>query len=278
MTEEKPSTPPSSAAESPRGWIEVLRALRWPVVILALGMMAYLVVHQIGRTAREGGRAATEMVRELGKGAVDIAAAFKSGTITNTFISAIPSFSPDGGARLELAAFEAVEILRSTDELRIGWDLIPLGTTVTEIRVPAIYRYHLRLDERWLLEVEGQTCVVHAPAIRPTLPPAIDTGRMEKFSDRGWLRFNEEEQMEELEHGITAALSVRAADSRHLEMVRERCRLEVAEFVRSWLLLEDHWREDRFRSVTVVFADETASDTAPEPPTLVLDRTEVGGQ
>jgi hypothetical protein len=120
--------------------------------------------------------------------------------------------------------------------------------------------------------------VVQPPAIRPTLPPAIDTGRMEKFSERGWLRFNEEEQMEELEHGITAALSVRAADSRHLEMVRERCRLEVAEFVRSWLLLEDHWREDRFRSVTVVFADETAPDTAPEPPTLVLDRTEVGGQ
>jgi len=278
MTEEKPPTPPSSAPIKAQGWIEVLGALRWPVVILALGFMAYLVVHQIGRTAREGGRAATEMVRELGEGAIDIASAFKSGTITNTFISAIPAFSPDGGARLELAAFEAVEILRSTDELRIGWDLIPLGTTVTEVRVPATYRYHLRLDEPWLLEVNGQSCVVHAPAIRPTLPPAIDTGRMEKFSERGWLRFNQEEQMEELERGITAALSERAADSRHLEMVRERCRLEVAEFVRSWLLLEDHWREDRFRSVKVIFADETDVETAPQPPTLVLDRSEVEAQ
>jgi hypothetical protein len=254
----------------------VVRALRWPVVILALGLMVYLIAHQIGRTAREGSRAATEIARELGEGAVDIAAAFKSGTITNTFVSAIPSFSPDSGARLELAAFEAVEILRSTDELRIGWELIPLGTTVTEIRVPVIYRYHLRFDEPWLLEVEGQSCVVHAPEIRPTLPPAIDTGRMEKYSERGWLRFNEEEQMEELERSITAVLSERAADSRHLEMVRERCRLEVAEFVRSWLLDEDHWREDRFRSVTVIFADEVGVETPTRPPTLVLDRPEVG--
>jgi hypothetical protein len=260
--------------EPSHGWLAVLRTLRWPVVILALGMLAYLVFHQIGRTAREGGRAATEVVRELGEGAVDIAAAFKSGTITNTFISAIPSFSPDSGARLELASFEAVEIFRSTDELRIGWDLIPLGTTVTEIRVPATYRYHLRFDEPWLLEVEGQSCVVHAPAIKPTLPPAIDTGRMEKFSERGWLRFNEEEQMEELEHSITAVLSDRAVDPRHLEMVRERCRLELAEFVRSWLLLEDHWRDDRFRSVTVIFADEATSEEALQPPTLVLDRTQ----
>jgi hypothetical protein len=258
-----------------QGWLDIVRALRWPVVILAVAMLVYLVFHQIGRTAREGGRAATEVMRELGENAVDIAAAFTSGTITTTFISAIPSFSPGGGARLELAAFEAMEILRNSDELRIGWDLIPLGTTVTEIRVPVTYRYHLRFDESWLLEVEGQSCVVYAPDIRPTLPPAIDTGRMERFSERGWLRFNEEEQMEELEKSITAVLSERAADPRHLEMVRERCRLEVAEFVRSWLLIEDHWREDRFRSVTVIFADEVTSESDLQSPTLVLDRNEI---
>jgi len=271
MTDEKS---PHSDAQS-QGWLDIVRTLRWPVVILTLATLAYLVFFQIGRTAREGGRAATEMVRELGEGAADIAAAFRSGTITNTFISAIPSFSPDGGARLELASFEATEILRSADELRIGWDLIPLGTTITEIRVPVTYRYHLRFDESWMLEVEGQSCLVYAPEIRPTLPPAIDTGRMEKFSERGWLRFNEEEQMEELEHSITAVLSERAADPRHLEMVRERCRLEVAEFVRSWLLTEDHWREDRFRSVTVIFADELAAESDVQSPTLVLDRDKV---
>ncbi len=137
--------------------------LRWPAVILLLGLVAYLAMYQIGKTLGDSGRAATQAVRDLGENVVDIASAFRTGTITNTFISAIPSFAPDSGARLELVAFEAVETLRSTDELRVAWDLIPLGTTITEIRVPVTYRYHLRLDEPWLLEVEDQSCFVHAP-------------------------------------------------------------------------------------------------------------------
>ena len=253
----------------------MIKAFRWPAVVLTLGLVGYLAVHQVTRTARDGGRAAAGIVREIGDGAVNIAAAFRSGTITNTFISAIPTFAPDSGARLELAAFEAVETMRSTDELRIAWDFIPLGTTVSEIRVPVTYRYHLRLDEPWRLEVEGQSCVVYAPLIRPTLPPAIHTDGMEKYSDSDWLRFNEQEQMEELEHGLTPLLSERAADPTHLEMVRENCRREVAKFVRSWLLLEDHWRVDGFRSVTVVFADETHPDQSTLSPTLNLKDQEL---
>ena len=268
-TQQDPHTP---------AWLATLRTLRWPLVVVILGLVGYLIVHQIGRTAREGGRAATNIVRELGGSVVDIASAFQSGAITTTFIAAIPRFTPDTGVKLELASFQATEILRSTDERWVAWDLISLGTTVTEIRVPVTYRYHLRLDEPWQLEVEGQDCVVHAPMIRPNLPPAIDTGGMEKFSDSGWLRFNEDEQMEGLERSLTGVLSERASDPNHLEMVRERCRLEVAEFVRSWLLVEDHWREDRFRSVTVIFADETGTGTTTLSPTLVLPDVEPGSR
>ena len=271
-------SPPVAPPEQRAGWLEIVRALRWPAVVLTLGLVGCLAVHQVTRTAREGGRAAAGMVRELGEGAVNIAAAFRSGTITNTFISAIPTFAPDSGARLELAAFEAVETMRSSDELRVAWDFIPLGTTVSEIRVPVTYRYHLRLDEPWRLEVEGQSCLVYAPRIRPTLPPAIHTDGMEKFSDSGWLRFNAEEQMEELEHSLTPLLTTRAADPTHVEMVRERCRREVAKFVRSWLLLEDHWREDGFRSVTVVFADETLPEQPTLSPTLILKDQELRSQ
>lgn len=248
----------------------IIRALRWPLVVVALGLLAYLALVQAARSFREGGRATTEAVREIGGKAVGIAAAFQTGTITRTFIADVPRLAPGSGAKLELAAFEAVETLRTTDERRVAWDLVSLGTTVTEIRVPVTFRYHVRLDEEWRLEVDDQTCVVHAPPIRPTLPPAIHTDGLERRSESGWLRFNEAQQMEELERGLTAALSERAAGTVHLDMVRERCRLELAGFVRSWLLLEDHWREDRFRSVVVFFADETAADPSTRPPTLVL--------
>jgi hypothetical protein len=256
-------------------WLDTVRALRWPAVVVVLALVAFFAVRHLGNTARDGGRAAAEMARELGEGAINIAAAFQTGTITKTFVAAIPSFSPDSGAKLELAAFKATEILRSSDELRVAWDLIPLGTTVTEIRVPVTYRYHVRLDEPWRLEVFDQGCLVHAPMIRPTLPPAIHTDGMEKFSDRGWLRFNEDEQMEDLERSLTPALSRRAVDTVHLETVREQCRLEVAEFVRSWLLMEDHWRDDRFRSVTVIFADEPVSQGPSRRPTLQLHDEEL---
>ena len=167
-----------------------------------------------------------------------------------------------------MAAFEAIETLRSSDELRIAWDMIPLGTTTAEIRVPVTYRYHIRLDEPWRLEVSGQNCIVHAPRIRPTLPPAIDTAGLERSSESGWLRFNESDRLEELERGLTAALSERAADEAHLDLVRERCRSSVADFVRSWLLMEDQWRVDGFRTVTVIFADEEEMGPATLPPTV----------
>ena len=53
----------------------------------------------------------------------------------------------------------------------------------------------------------------------------------------------------------------------------EQCRRTVAEFVRSWLLMEDHWREDRFRSIVVVFEDEEVGDPSQwMRPTLELQR------
>jgi hypothetical protein len=49
-------------------------------------------------------------------------------------------------------------------------------------------------------------------------------------------------------------------------LVREACRRRVAEFVRDWLLREDHWRSDRFSAVSVAFEDEAPQVS--QPPTL----------
>jgi len=40
--------------------------------------------------------------------------------------------------------------------------------------------------------------------------------------------------------------------------------------------MEDHWRSDRFRSVTVIFADEAVTEPSSLPSTLVLSREEIG--
>jgi hypothetical protein len=94
---------------------------------------------------------------------------------------------------------------------------------------------------------------------------------MEKRSESGWLRFNEDEEMEALERSLTPSLVARAGNADHLELVRERCRVRVADFVRSWLLLEDQWGPGRFTHVEVVFADEVADEPSSLPPAVDPD-------
>jgi len=252
-------------------WFAVLQALRWQVVVAVLALVALFGVRELLETAREGSRATVDTVRALGEGAAEVASRFATGTITTTFVSAIPRLVPDGGTLLELAAFEATETISRTDDKRIFFDFVPLGATVSEIRVPVTYRYHLRLDEEWTLSVAEETCVVNAPPIRPTQPPAIHTDRMEKRSESGWLRFNEDEEMESLLKSLTPTLVNRAKDADHLEMVRERCRTRVGEFVRSWLLLEDQWGEERFTHVEVVFSDEVGKKPSLPAPLVVQE-------
>jgi hypothetical protein len=247
-------------------FVRFVRLVGWPLaVVLAAGLLS-LALWRACRVVEQG----RETSRELARGVGEAVERFKSGRITTTFTAAIPRLKP-GGPLLELAAFEATEIFTRTDDRTVLFDLVRLGKTVTEIRVPVTYRYHLRLSDPWQLDVHGSACLVRAPRIRPTLPPAIHTDRMEKRSERGWLRFNVDEQMEELERSITPTLRKRAASRETLAFVRETCRRRVAEFVRGWLLREDQWRADRFTAVTVVFDDETDIDLDARSPTLIRE-------
>jgi len=252
-----------------------LVTFRWPLVVVAVMFMAlfaflaflWFTKRAYDQTLDRGGRAGEYAVHK----AEAIAEKFLSGNITKRFVAAIPEISTTGTGNLELATSEQVETFRAEDEKSIFWDKLYLGKTVSEIRVPVTYRYHLRLADRWRLEVLGQTCVVIAPPIHPSLPPAIHTDRMEKKSEAGWGRFNARDQMTELEKSVTPTLSDYASNEKHLALVRDQCRKTVAEFVKTWLLKEDHWRTDRFRTIKVVFADEPG---APDPqliaPTLEL--------
>jgi hypothetical protein len=254
-----------AVGEQPRS---LVRELRWPAAVVVLGLVALLGILLITHDTR---KAAVATVDRLGATAVDIAERLRTGHITTTFTASIPRLEKGGGTRLELATFEATELFTREDQRTVLFDLVPLGSTISEIRVPVTYRYHLRLKDPWRLEVfeDRQECLVHAPAIRASLPPAIHTDGMQKRSQSGWLRFDGALQMEALERSITPTLRERAEHPDHIDLVRERCRQRVAEFVRGFLLREDHWRRDRFRAIRVVFADEEETGKAPVTPTLV---------
>jgi len=252
----------------------VLATFRWPLVIVALALVAlfafltflWVTKRTYDQTLARGGKAGEYAVQK----AEAIAEKFMSGNITRTFLAAIPEITSTGAGNLELATSDQTEAFRAEDQKSIFWDKLYLGKTVSEIRVPVTYRYHLRLADPWRLDVSGQSCIVVAPSIRPSLPPAIHTDRMEKRSDEGWARFNAREQMAGLEKSITPTLSTYAVDKKHIDLVREQCRRTVAEFVKTWLLKEDHWRTDRFHTIKVIFADETNAAPEQVAPTIQL--------
>lgn len=202
---------------------------------------------------------------------------FKTGTITHTFVEHIPDVSPTHGDVLELATSQSVEEFSRSDSRKIAWDWIYLGTTVSTIRVPATFRYHLRLSDPWRLAAKDRVCKVLAPEIRPSLPTAIHTDQMEKHTENGWALFNKDDQLAELERGITPELDKRSGDAAHLKLVREACRQSVGDFVRKWLMKEEQWRSDRFTSIIVVFPDECEAGSDQEleqfryEPTVKLD-------
>tara|TARA_B100001540_G_scaffold2324_1_gene2228 strand:+ start:1056 stop:1847 length:792 start_codon:yes stop_codon:yes gene_type:complete len=231
---------------------------RWPIVVILFMLFALVAFINILRVPGK-------VIESTGKGAADIvgsfneaAGKFRRGTITETFTASIPEFQNEKGGLLELAKVMVTETFKSQDELKydFNWFELSAGTTTTEIRVPVTYRYHLRMRDPWRLDVVNGVCMVYAPEIRPSQPPALHTNRMEKSSDEGWARFNASEQMDDLLKTITPTIRKYASDDRRISSVRENCRKTVEEFVKSWLLREGQWGEGSFSIVKVYFPSD----------------------
>lgn len=261
------SHPPASSEPTPPPWVALILGFRWPLVWICLAVLAFLVYRE---TLDRGEQLVTGTAQALADGARDVSKNLWSGNVTESFLAAVPKIQGAGGGRLEVATAEAVETFERSDERRVLWDAFSLGTAVSEIRVPVTYRYHLRLEDPWRIEVAEPICIVYAPAIRATQPPAIHTEGMRKRTEVDLLRFDGDDQLAKLEESITPRLRQLAQDPRHIDLVRDKARQTVAEFVRQWLLLEDQWGDDHIQMIQVVFPDEVN-----EPLPLLEDGVEI---
>jgi hypothetical protein len=179
-------------------------------------------------------------------------------TIQKEFIADIPTIFRTPGGNLELAAFKATETMMSSDTARLpffNWK-IPGATTTVIINVPVIYRYHVQVLDQWDIQVVDNTCLIYAPELRPTLPPAIQTDQMEIHTFEGPLAWDDETQQAKLLQSLTPQLEANAQDSTKLKLVREEARKTVAEFVRAWLLERGEWGERKIDDIKVVFRGE----------------------
>jgi hypothetical protein len=182
------------------------------------------------------------------------ARAFARVDVTQRFVSSLPTTR--GGARLELATAETVETISRRDERSAFWDLVPLGSTTVEVRVPVTWRWHVPLDGEWRAIVEGGVLTVEAPALRPSLPPAIHTDGIERRIEADWLRFDGAEQLARLEHELTPLLAARARDPRHLALGRAAAREALADLALRFAA--GAWPDAPPRAAVVRFAGEPA--------------------
>ncbi|TDU66056.1 hypothetical protein EI77_03793 [Prosthecobacter fusiformis] len=195
---------------------------------------------------------------------------FVTQDINQTFRQSVTEIASNQGDILEVSTMQTDETVTNYDMKTLFNQTVYLGTTISEIRLPVVYRYHIKISEDWDLKVENGQCIVHAPALRPSLPPAIRTEGMEKKSEAGWLRFNAAENLAALEKNLTPTLEKRAGNRSHLNLVREASRKSVAEFVKTWLLKQDASTVDQVKSITVIFPDEIPANGQPRimPPTV----------
>lgn len=161
------------------------------------------------------------------------------------------------GDVLEVASpMKTMETFSKSDVRFAAWGWVYLGSATSEIKVPATYRFHIKLSEMKQARLDGSVLVVTAPMIRPSLPVAFDTAAMEKKTDDTWLRFDAAQQLADLEKTVTPALAVRAIG--HVATVRETARRDIEEFVQKWIVESHPDYRSQIKAVKVIFPGEDA--------------------
>jgi hypothetical protein len=161
------------------------------------------------------------------------------------------------GDILEVASpLKTMETFSREDTRYAAWGWVYLGTTTSEIKVPATFRFHIKLSEMTQARLDDSVLIVTAPVIHPTLPVAFDTAGMEKKTGGTWLRFDAAQQLADLEKSVTPALATRA--QAHAKTVRENARKDIEEFVQKWIVESHPGYRDRIKAVKVIFPGEDA--------------------
>ena len=169
------------------------------------------------------------------------------------------------GGLLEVSTIRAPETFAaSNDETILG---IPIGTTITRIRVSAVYRYHVKLDPDWKVMLKDKTFVVISPPVTPSVPVAIDTEKLEAEASGRWSLLTGESRKADLLKSITKSLDAKAASPTYINFQREVARQTLKEFVAKWLITQEQYKATASYPIRVFFADEPiqSMSTVPQP-------------
>jgi hypothetical protein len=189
---------------------------------------------------------------------------FRTPSTTTAQSSGMPVVMRTPGGLLEVSNVRIVERFEAaTDHTILG---VPVGRTIAMIQVPAVYRYHIELAPEWRMRLDDKTLIVVAPPVKPSLPVAIDTARLEGFSAGAWSLVTGDRLLRQLQMSITARLDAKASSAELVGFQRETARKTVTEFVDKWVLDQPRWKSSPKPAARVFFADEPIEQLRSLPP------------
>jgi hypothetical protein len=174
------------------------------------------------------------------------------------------------GGLLAVSTIKAPEFFQATaDHEVLG---VPVGQTTSQIRVTAVYSYHVELAPEWKVTLRDKTFIVIAPRVKPTLPVAIDTEKLERYASGTWSLFTGAAELDRLQRSISASLAKKASLPSYIQFQREAARATVTEFVTKWLVGQQRWQPASAYKVQVFFADEPIEALGTAPPPFVREQ------
>jgi hypothetical protein len=132
------------------------------------------------------------------------------------------------------------------------------GTTTSDIRFNATYRYEIPLRDQWKVFIDEHRKIAYigAPAYKPQLPVAVDSKTVEEKTAGGFLRFDKWDLLQELRQEISPLLEAKAKSPDYIGLVRDDARKTVREFVRDWMVKNSLNQSGEIQDIIVFFADE----------------------
>jgi len=243
-----PSPPPARRPPARGAWALAFAAVSIVAILVAGGL--YLA------------RSATSLPADLvdrGREALrEVAAAFRTGTVTTTFRS--DAARVRGTTRLQVVELRQMESFERRDAESILWGTLALPDVVVEARAPVVYGYFVDLEKDWRFRLEGKDVRVAAPPLE-WLPPAVDVSALRYEVREGSVLRDEQVVSDRLRAELTGLVALRARQ--HVPIVREAARRKVEAFVETWLV--QRFADGAGYRARVRFADEPEDSTPPAP-------------
>jgi hypothetical protein len=243
-------TPPTRPG-APGAWALAFAAVAIVALLLAGGLYLF----------RSVGRLPTDLVESGRQALRDVAAGFRTGTVTTTFRADATRLR--GTTRIQFAELRQLETFERRDAASILWGTLALPDVVVQAHAPVVYSYYVDLDKEWRFRVEDKQVLVDAPAIEWT-PPAVDVSALRYDVREGSVLRDEQIVAERLRSELSGLVMMRARQ--HVPLVRETGRRKVEAFVESWLV--QRFTDGGGYRARVRFADDPV-EQAPSPPALV---------